>query len=243
MRQWRWGVVLAVAMATTGCAEAVGTAGADGTATPDPQADAPAGPELLADRAAYHGIRPELVLMVDGYRPAPGGGGAYGADGYAAVLVAVLPEGERPDEDTDVVLLAAEPGPIDLATCPAIPVLTPTGAAADGMVECAADGDMFARTAGTWRGYAVQRDAAVVRLDGEDVEAGALRDALDSLRVPTVGELDVILPPPPAPPSPTASDGTTPTPTSTSTPSPGPVERGDLPPGDGAPDNSVGLGG
>ncbi|WP_402466049.1 hypothetical protein [Isoptericola aurantiacus] len=232
MRRWRWCVVLAVAMAAAGCAEGAGPAGADGTATPDPQADEPAGAELLAERAAYHGIRPELVLTVDGYRPAPGGGGGYGADGYAAVLVEELAEGESPDEDTDVVLLAAAPGTIDLSTCPEIPALTTSGTEVDGAVECAVDGDMFARTAGTWRGYAVQHGGAVVELAGEDVDADTLRAALTSLRVPTVGELDLILPP-----SPTVSGRPT------TAPSPGPVERGDLPPGDGAPDNSVGVGG
>ncbi|NNU26339.1 hypothetical protein [Isoptericola sediminis] len=232
-RVTRWCAMLAAAAVTAGCAEPGGATGADGTGTPDHQDDAPAPADLLADRAGSSGVRPEHVLMVDGYRPAPGGGGAYGAHGFATVLVEDLPEGELPDEATHVLLLAVVPGEIDLATCPALAVLTTTGTAADGPVECAAQGEMFARTAGTWHGYAVQHDGAVVRLSGQDVADEALRAALTSLRVPTVGELDMILPP--VAPSPAA--------TPSSSPSTGPVERGDLPPGDGAPDNSVGLGG
>jgi hypothetical protein len=178
------------------------------------------------------------LTAVDGFVPAPGGGGAYGADGYAAVLV------EDAEGATDVAMLSAVPGTIDAATCPELPVLTTTGTTAQGPVECSADGATFSRTAGTWHDYAVERDGAVVRVSSDDVEPGVLRAALESVRVPTVGELDTILPPT-APPSPSATPASPSPwpPTASPSPSPGPVERGDLPPGDGAPDNSVGVGG
>ncbi|WP_125206578.1 MULTISPECIES: hypothetical protein [Isoptericola] len=228
MRQMvRWGAVLGAVALTAGCAEMLGNADAD--------TDEPADPATLAERAEYYGVPPGLVLMVDGFVPAPGGGGAYGADGYAAVLV------EDAEESTDVVMLSAVPGTIDAATCPELPVLTTTGTTAQGTVECSADGATFSRTAGTWHDYAVERDGAVVRISSDGVEPDVLRAALESVRVPTVGELDTILPPM-TPPSPSGEAGSPSRPPTTS-PSPSPVERGDLPPGDGAPDNSVGLGG
>ncbi|MFV2142760.1 hypothetical protein [Isoptericola sp. G70] len=83
----------------------------------------------------------------------------------------------------DAVMLSAVPGDLSAATCPDLPVLTMNGSVGDGPVE-------------------------VVRVSGTGVGPELLRAALESVRVPTAGELDLL-----------------------------------LPPGDGAPDNSVGVGG
>lgn len=70
----------------------------------------------------------------------------------------------------------------------------------------------------------VEHAGTVVQLDGDGVEPSTLRAAGEAARVPTPGELDLLF----ADVQPVQGP---------------PVERGDLPPGDGAPDNEPGPGG
>ena len=70
----------------------------------------------------------------------------------------------------------------------------------------------------------VEHEDAVVRLTGENVEASTLRAAAEAVRVPSAGDLDRVFADVPRDPGP-------------------PVERGDLPGGDRAPDDEPGLGG
>lgn len=202
---------LIVVLPLAGCAGPAGTG--EGTADPSPSAT-PADPATVAERAGSYGVVPEYVLTIDveGLTAISHAGGAYGADGYSAVLA---------DASTGAaVMVSAVAGGITAGSCADLPVLTTSGSTADGPVECRTDGEMFHRTAGDAQEYAVERDGALVRVSGSGVEAEVLRAALESVRVPTADELDTLLPP-----------------------LSGPVERGDLPPGDGAPDNSVGRGG
>lgn len=73
---------------------------------------------------------------------------------------------------------------------------------------------------------AVERGEAVVQLAGEGVDAATLRAAAEAVRVPAADELGALFADLPVIDEPVE-----------------PVERGDLPPGDGAPDNEPGLGG
>lgn len=70
----------------------------------------------------------------------------------------------------------------------------------------------------------VTRDEATVLLEAADVDAATLRAAAETVRVPTERELDELF----------AEAAGVPD---------GPVERGDLPPGDGAPVDEPGVGG
>jgi hypothetical protein len=70
----------------------------------------------------------------------------------------------------------------------------------------------------------VERADAAVQIDAEGVEPSTLREAGEAVRVPTPGELERLF----ADVRPVQGP---------------PVERGDLPPGDGAPDNEPGPGG
>lgn len=221
-----------------GCADPIGGSSAEPATSSEPTAsEGPADPATIAERAAYHGVVPEYVLTIDveGLAAISHAGGAYGADGYTAVL--------SDAETGDAVMLSAVTGELSAATCPDLPVLTTDGSTAGGTVECTADGEMFHRTAGDAQEYAVQRDGAIVRVSGVGVEPELLRAALGSVRVPTAGELDTLLPPAP---SSTGDGGPAvggPGDGGPGAGTDGPVERGDLPPGDGAPDNSVGVGG
>ncbi|ACZ31804.1 hypothetical protein Xcel_2790 [Xylanimonas cellulosilytica DSM 15894] len=69
----------------------------------------------------------------------------------------------------------------------------------------------------------VQHGEAHIQVEGTGTDAATVRAAAAAVRVPTTDELSHLFEELPAPS--------------------GPIERGDLPPGDGAPDNSVGVGG
>nr|WP_297423598.1 hypothetical protein [uncultured Actinotalea sp.] len=74
------------------------------------------------------------------------------------------------------------------------------------------------------RCFVEREGGAVVQLDGDGVDAATLKAAGEAVRVPTPAELGALFAEvPPVPHS--------------------PVERGDLPPGDGAPDDEPGAGG
>lgn len=99
--------------------------------------------------------------------------------------------------------------------------LLTTRAAEPGLAPCAELADVAGAT--ELRCTVAMADDAHVTLAGEGVDGGTLRAVAETVRVPSPSDLgrlfaDVRMPE-------------------------GPVERGDLPPGDGAPDNSVGVGG
>ncbi len=212
-RHRRWVPILALA-ALTGCAQPV-----------EPAADA----ALAAAAAAWH-VAPEHVLTtsVDGFEPAPQSAGVYGSDGFSLAF-ADASAGR-------LLMLTAVGGHVSEADCPEVPVVTTTGAAADGAVECTADGELFFRSAGETLEYALERDGVLVRVSGTGVGRDVLRSAAEHVRVPSADELAVLRPPAP-------DDVPTPPGDAPALPGDAPVEREDLPPGDGAPDNSVGTGG
>lgn len=240
-RRTIWTTCAAAAVLTlAGCADLIGGSSAEPSGPAEPSASAgPADPATIAERAAYYGVVPEQVLTVDveGLTAISHAGGAYGADGYSAVFSDVAAG--------DAVMLSAMTGEISAQTCPDLPVHT-ADSTSEGPVGCTVDGEAFHRTAGEAQEYAVQRDDAVVRVSGTGVDPEVLRAALESVRVPTAEELDTLLPPAPsstASSSPGSGTGDGAPGTGTDGGVEGPVERGDLPPGDGAPDNSVGVGG
>lgn len=194
------------------------------------QAPVPADDVALATAAAAWHVAPEHVptTSVDGFEPAPQSAGVYGDGGFSLAFADV--------STGRTLMLTAVGGHISEADCPDVPVVTTTGATAAGDVECAADGELFFRSAGEALEYALERDGVLVRVSGTGVERDVLRSAAEGVRVPGADELAVLLPDAPgdAPDAP----GDVPV-----APDDAPVERGDLPPGDGAPDNSVGTGG
>lgn len=187
------------------------------------QGAAPADQEDLAAAAAGWGIPQDVVLTtaVDGFEPVAGGAGAYGSDGFAVVLA-------DPSRG-QVMMLAATRGAMTDESCPGTPVVTTSGSTVDEPTECTAEDGLFYRTAGGVDEYAVQRDDVLVQVSGDGVERDVLREAAQQVRVPSEDDLEAMEPPEPVDGG-AGADG------------PG-VQRGDLPPGDGAPDNSVGRGG
>jgi hypothetical protein len=175
----------------------------------------PADPDDVAAAASGWGIPPDVVLTtaVDGFEPAPGGAGAYGSDGFSVVLT--------DPSDGRIMMLAAARGSMTAQSCPGTPFASTSGTVVE-QAECTVEEGMFYRTADGAAEYAVQRDDVLVQVSGDGVERDVLREAVEQVRVPSKADLEAMEPPEPRE---------------------GGVERGDLPPGDGAPDNSVGAGG
>jgi hypothetical protein len=170
-----------------------------------------AGPADAADVAAHAapaGVAPELVyvLDLDGFELAPQSVGVSGSDGMSAAYV-----GTSGAEASTVMLRTDRGGAGD--PCASLP-----------------DGDRPTYTC------TVVLGEATVRLEGSGVDAATMREAAQTVRVPTKGELDELFAAVPAVEGP-GEHGDQPDPG-------GPVERGDLPQeGDGAPLNEVGAGG
>ncbi|MCK9793766.1 hypothetical protein M1843_08425 [Isoptericola sp. 4D.3] len=177
----------------------------------------PADPAEVADAAARWGAAPQHVLTTsaEGFEAVPMAAGAYGADGFSLAFS---------DAATgSTFLLTSVGGTMTAEDCADGPLTDTSGGSVEGAVTCAEDGELLHRTAGEAEEYVVVRDGSVVRVSGTRADHDALREAAEGVRVPTSAELtDLVAEAPPAQE---------------------PVERGDLPPGDGAPDNSVGVGG
>lgn len=155
-------------------------------------------PAAIASRMAWVGIAPDLVYVteLEGFELSTQSVGVAGDDGMSAAYV-------RSSGDTlGIVALRTSrvPAP-DVVLCPDLPD------AEEPVLRCA-----------------VERGAAQVLLEGEDVEPAVLRAAGEAVREPRPDELASLFVDLPAPAP--------------------PVERGDLPPGgDGAPMNEPGPGG
>lgn len=193
-------------------------AGLLGGADPAPSSDAPASQGEISAAADAWGAAPRYVLTTSagGFAAVPMGAGVYGSDGFSVLFGS---------EAGHAFMLSAVEGSMTADDCATTPVLGVGGEESGGPVACVEEDGALRRTAGEAEEYAVVRDDDVlVRVSGNVADHDALREAAASVRVPTSGELAALV------------DGTP--------RDPGPaVERGDLPPGDGAPDNSVGAGG
>jgi hypothetical protein len=177
---------------------------------------APDADEVTENRARALGIAPELVYVTGtpGLTLAQQSVGVLGDDGFSATYLT---------GSGALVRLSVERGSMTGDTCPGRPVGDSTG----GRATCARDTDAWYRTGGGQHEYALPKNGHVVRLsaDADAVPRGVLREAAASVHRPDAAEAAATLP------SPWPAAGT-------------PVERGDLPPvGDGAPDNSVDVGG
>ncbi|MET9773635.1 hypothetical protein ABZ023_05110 [Streptomyces sp. NPDC006367] len=173
-------------------------------------------PGELENRAEALGIAPELVYVtrVTGLTLARQSVGVLGDDGFSAVYL--TGSGAQ-------VRLSVERGSMTEDTCPDLPAGDGTG----GRATCERDAEAWYRTGGGQHEYALPKNGHVVRLSAEAgaVPRDVLREAAVSVHRPDAAEAAATLP--------------SPRPAATA-----PVERGDLPPeGDGAPDNSVGIGG
>ncbi len=179
--------------------------------------DGPASEGEIAAAAEAWGAAPRYVLTTsaDGFAAVPIAAGVYGADGFSLHFSS---EGGR------AFMLSAVGGSMSAQDCATMPVLGVGGEESGGPVTCVEEDGAFRRTAGEGEEYAVVRDGVLVRVSGSAADHDALREAVANVRVPTSAELTALVEGTPRDPSP-------------------PTERGDLPPGDGAPDNSVGLGG
>ncbi|MEE1929341.1 hypothetical protein V1J52_14320 [Streptomyces sp. TRM 70351] len=171
--------------------------------------------EELAERTRWMGSDPELVYVTEaaGYEMAQQSVGVYGGDGFSAMYVS---------QDTGAMFqLSVESGDLAALGCaePAIP-------SGSGKITCEQEGELLYRSAGGGHEYARAGEGHVVRVSGARPGTGqdTLRAAAGAARPADDAELDALLPEVPG--------------------GGAPVERGDLPPhGDGAPDNSPGLGG
>ncbi|MGW8567626.1 hypothetical protein [Isoptericola sp. NPDC055881] len=178
----------------------------------------PASSQEVADAAARWGARPQYVLTTsaEGFEPVAMAAGAYGTDGFSLIFS---------DAATgSIFLLTAVGGQMSVDDCSAAPLTDTGGGSVEGPVSCVEEGELLRRTSGDAEEYVQARDEVLVRVSGLTADHDALREAAGNVRVPTSQELDDLLAE--APPGDQA-----------------PVERGDLPPGDGAPDNGVGAGG
>ncbi|WP_166847293.1 hypothetical protein [Isoptericola sp. BMS4] len=178
------------------------------------QEAAPADPDDLAAAASGWGIPPDVVLTTAVDGFEPAPGGAGAYGSDGFSVVLTNPSDGR------IMVLAATRDTMTAQSCPTTPFASTSGAA-EGQAECTAEDGMFYRTADGASEYAVQRDDVLVQVSGDGVEREVLREAAEQVRVPSAKILRAMEPPEPM-------EG---------------VERGDLPPGDGAPDNSVGAGG
>lgn len=199
-------------------------AGLTGNASPTPSSssDAPASLEEIAAAADRWGSAPQHVLTTSaaGFEAVPIAAGVYGADGFSLVFGA--PAG-------GAFLLTAVGGAMSADDCADGAVTDVSGGELDGPVTCTPEDGAFRRTAGEAEEYVVVRDDVLVRISGSAADHDALHEAAGNVRVPTHDELDALVEGTPSDPGGTGGTGGT--------------ERGDLPPGDGAPDNSVGAGG
>lgn len=205
-------------------------AGLTGNASPSPSSsapssDGPASPEEIAAAADRWGSAPQYVLTTSaaGFEAVPLAAGAYGADGFSLVFGA--PTG-------GAFLLTAVGGAMSADDCADGAVTDVSGGGLDGSVTCTPEDGAFRRTAGDAEEYVVVRDDVLVRVSGSAADHDALREAAGNVRVPTHDELAALVEGTPSDPGGTGGTGGV-----------GGTERGDLPPGDGAPDNSVGAGG
>ncbi|MYR42185.1 hypothetical protein [Streptomyces sp. SID5910] len=174
-------------------------------------------PNELENRAEALGIAPELVYVTrtPDLTLAQQSVGVVGDDGFSASYVV--------DASGAAVRLAVDRGSMTEDTCRELPVGDMSGE----RTGCEPDAGMLYRTGGGRHEYALPKNGFVIRLtaDADAVPRAVLREAADSVHRPDAAEAAATLP--------------SPRPAATA-----PVERGDLPPvGDGAPDNSVGLGG
>ncbi|WP_217247170.1 hypothetical protein [Streptomyces sp. AC602_WCS936] len=172
-------------------------------------------PGELKSRAEAMGTAPELVYVttVPGFTLAEQSVGVLGDDGFSAAYT---------DGSGAVVRLGVERGSITGESCRSGPV----GYTSGGAATCERDAGTWYRTGGGEHEYAVPKDGHVLRLSAEtdSVPRAVLREAAESAHRPDAAEAAETLPSP--------------------RPDTTPVERGDLPPfGDGAPDNSVDIGG
>lgn len=208
--------VVALTLGATVCLALSACAGLTGAATGDPS-DGPATQDEIAAAAEVWGAAPRYVLTTsaDGFAAVPIAAGVYGADGFSLHFGS---------EAGHAFMLSAVAGSMSADDCATTPVLGVGGEESDGPVTCVEEDGAFRRTAGEAEEYAVVQDGVLVRLSGSAADHDALREAAANVRVPTGAELAALV------------DGTP----RDSGPA---LERGDLPPGDGAPDNSVGAGG
>ncbi|MEV6397503.1 hypothetical protein AB0M39_22490 [Streptomyces sp. NPDC051907] len=225
IRSVRRGLPLALLLplVLTGCggekadpeARAEASASSSRAAAPDAAPTGPLpDPAELQERARYLQIAIEHVYVTE-------------VDGYHLAQQSVGVSGEDGFSSVYItdkgvqILLEVDRGTIAEADCAQRPVYQAEGQA----VRCERDGDGWYRTAGGRHEYARAEDGHVVRVAAERaVERSTLRTAFKAAHAADERELDAVLPPP-------RDRGQ-------------PVERGDLPPvGDGAPDNSVGVGG
>ncbi|MEU2201732.1 hypothetical protein [Isoptericola sp. NPDC019482] len=208
--------VVALTVSATGCLALSACAGLTGAATAGPS-DGPATQGEIAAAAEAWGAAPRYVLTTsaEGFAAVPMAAGVYGAEGFSLHFGS---------ESGHAFMLSAVEGSMSADDCPTTPVLGVGEEESDGPVTCVEEDGAFRRTAGEAEEYAVVRDGALVRVSGSAVDHDALRAAAANVRTPTSAELAALVEGTPRDPDPQ-------------------LERGDLPPGDGAPDNSVGAGG
>ncbi|MFJ8544793.1 hypothetical protein ACIRFH_22730 [Streptomyces sp. NPDC093586] len=190
---------------------------ADGPAAVAASAETASAPsEELENRAQALGIAPELVYVTrtPGLTLAQQSVGVLGDDGFSATYLT---------GSGALVRLSVERGSMTEDSCRSLPAGDSTG----GRAVCERDTEAWYRTGGGQHEYALPKNGHVVRLSAETaaVPREVLREAAGSIHRPDTAEAAATLP--------------SPRPAATA-----PVERGDLPPeGDGAPDNSVDMGG
>ena len=220
-RRRAWGrapavvVLLATSLSLSACAGLLG--GAD----PAPSSDAPATEAQIAAAARTWGAAPAYVLTTSaaGFEAVPIAAGVFGPDGFSLQFGGTSGR---------TFMLSAVAGAMTADDCAEGAVLGVGGGEVGGPVTCAEEDGAFRRTAGDAEEYVVVRDDALVRVSGSRADHDALREAAANVRPPTSGELTALV---------------AGTPRGTPGDAGPPGERGDLPPGDGAPDNSVGAGG
>ncbi|MGW8062571.1 hypothetical protein ACVV2G_09915 [Streptomyces ziwulingensis] len=209
--------VLPVLLLTPLLLTACGTGKADtGPGAGGASAEAADRGELDA-RAQAMGVAPELVHLTEapGFTLARQSVGVLGDDGFSATWVS--------DETGAHLGLSVDRGAITAGTCREQPVGDMSGE----HTTCERDGGIWYRTGAGRHEYAVPGKGYVVRVFGEEgaVPRDVLRGAALAAHRPDAAEVAGLLP------------SVEPAPST-------PVERGDLPRfGDGAPDNSVGVGG
>jgi hypothetical protein len=144
------------------------------------------------ERAERAGFSADVVYVakLEGWTPAAGGSGVYGADGFQVIY------GSR----TGDLRLTTEARGLDAASCAALPV--PAAEPPGSPVRCAADGPGWRRTSGDRQEYAQVKDGVLVRAsrraDGPDY--ALLRKAVSAAHRADADELDAVLPADPGPP-------------------------------------------
>lgn len=213
------GLVLTVAVLPVVCLSVSACAGLTGGTEPAPSgsSDAPATEEQIAEAAQAWGAAPRYVLTTSaaGFEAVPIAAGVLGSDGFSL---------QFSGGSGRTFMLSAVEGSMTAGDCGEGTVMDVGGGEVGGPVTCTKEGGAFRRTAGDAEEYVVLCDGALVRVSGSAADHEVLREAAANIRPPTSGELAALVAGTPRDQGP-------------------PVERGDLPPGDGAPDNSVGAGG